>query len=106
MPKYFVEHNIPYAKELTTAELQAITQQCLDVLDKLEANIEWVQSILTENKIYCLYDAQGRWVVEEHAHRSGLPIQHISQVSATINPALTMGGSNRDNYFLEVNSNE
>jgi hypothetical protein len=96
MPGYFVEHTIPHAGELTTGELQAITQQSLDVLHKLEAQIKWLHSTITDNKIYCLYIAPDERVVVEHARRCGLPIQQISEVSAIIDPNRAMNKSEAD----------
>ena len=89
MPRYFVEHSIPNAGQLTPPELESITQQCLDVL---HPQMQWVHSTITEDKIYCLYVAHDERMVVEHARRCGLPIQGISTVSAIIDPSLAAEG--------------
>ena len=83
MPRYFVEHNIPRASQLTPPELESITQQCLGVL---HSQMQWVSSTVTEDRIYCLYEAQDQKMVMEHARHCGMPIKSISIVSAIIDP--------------------
>jgi hypothetical protein len=86
MPRYLIERFIPRARELTAVELKAIAQQCLLVQHELESPIQWIHSIIITDKMVCLYDAEDETILREHARRSGLPIQRISEVSAIIGP--------------------
>jgi hypothetical protein len=93
MPNYLVERFIPGAGELMALELQAIAQQCTLALQELEAQIHWVHSTITADRMVCLYFADDETVVRDHARRSGLPIQRISEVSAIIGPRLDTDGA-------------
>lgn len=84
MPNYLVERFIPYAGELTAVELDGISQQSLLVQQSLDADIQWLQMIVTADKMICLYHADSMGIIEEHARRSGLPVQRISEVAAII----------------------
>ena len=88
MPRYLVERFIPQAGELTTMELKAIVQQSLLVQREMEGWIQWIQSTITADRMVCLYIADDEMIVREHARRSGLPIQRISEVSAVISPTM------------------
>ena len=92
MPRYLVERLIPRAGELTAVELKAIVQQSLLVQYKLEAQIQWLHSTITADRMVCLYIADDETIVREHARRSGLPIQRISEVSAVIGPTMDISG--------------
>ena len=84
MPKYLVERSIPRAGELTAQELKAIAQQCLRVQQEMEAEILWIHSTITANRMVCLFIAANEAIVRKHALPSGLPIQRISKVSAVV----------------------
>jgi hypothetical protein len=86
MPKYVVEREIPNAGKLSSDELQAISQKSCSVLQNLGPQIQWVQSYVTDNKIYCIYIAPDRKLIEEHARQGGFPADSISQVKAIIDP--------------------
>lgn len=86
MPRYLIERLIPRAAELTAVELKAIAQQSLLVQHQLESPIQWIHSIIITDRIVCLYVAEDETILREHARRSGLPIQRISEVSAIIGP--------------------
>jgi hypothetical protein len=86
MPKYVVEREIPNAGKLSSDELQAISQKSCSVLQNLGPQIQWVQSYVTDNKIYCIYIALDRKLIEEHARQGGFPADSISQVKAIIDP--------------------
>ena len=88
MPRYLVERSIPSAGELTAAELKAIAQQSLRVQQELEAEIQWIHSTITADRMVCLYIADDEEIVREHARLSGLPIRRISRVSAVIGPMM------------------
>lgn len=87
MPKYVTECDMPEAGNMTPAELQGISQTFCDVLLNLGPEIQWLHSYVTGNKIYCLYYAPGKTLIREHARRSGLQIQRISEVKAVLDPA-------------------
>jgi hypothetical protein len=86
MPRYLVERSISHAGELTSTDLKAITQQSLLVQREMEAGIEWIHSTITGDRMVCLYIADNKEIVREHARRSGLPIHRISEVTAIIGP--------------------
>lgn len=97
MPNYLVERVIPGASQLMPVELLSITQQCTLALIESETRIQWVYSVITADRMVCLYIADDETAVREHARRSGLPIQRISEVSAVIGPTMDAPGlgSNR-----------
>ena len=86
MPKYVIERTVPGAGRLTPETLAALTQKSCSALDGLGPQIEWVQSYVTEDKLYCLYVAPGEERVREHARRGGFPVDSISEVHAVIGP--------------------
>jgi hypothetical protein len=71
MPKYVIERELPGAGRLTTAELQGISQKSCGVLSELGPQVQWIQSYVTDNKIYCVYIAPSVDAVKEHARRGG-----------------------------------
>ncbi len=86
MPKYVIEREIPGAGKLTAQELKAISQTSCGVLSNMGPQIQWVNSYVTDNKIYCVYVAPNEEMVSEHARQSGFPANSISKVSAIIDP--------------------
>lgn len=88
MPRYLVERFIPHASELTVEELRAIAEQSMRVQQELEAEIQWMYSTITDDRMVCLYIADDDTIVREHARLSGLPIERISRVSAVIGPMM------------------
>ena len=86
MPKYVIEREIPNAGRLSTQELQAISQTSCGVLRTLGPQIQWVQSYVTDDKVYCVYIAPNEDMVREHAQQGGLPANRISEVRAVIDP--------------------
>jgi hypothetical protein len=86
MPKYVIERELPGAGKLSPQELRAIAQRSVEVLLSLGPKIQWVHSYVTDDKIYCIYNAQSRDLVLEHAKCGGFPANRVSQVSATIDP--------------------
>lgn len=86
MPKYVIERLIPGAAKLTPEELRAISQRSCAVLNELGPQITWVQSYVTDNKLFCVYIAPNEEMVREHAKRGGFPANHISQVATLIDP--------------------
>ena len=86
MPKYVIEREIPGAGKLSPAELQGISQKSCGVLQKLGPQIQWVQSYVTDDKVYCVYIAPNPEIVREHARQGGFPANRISEVKAVIDP--------------------
>jgi hypothetical protein len=86
MPKYVIEREIPSAGKLSKDELQAISQKSCGVLRNLGPQIQWLQSYVTEDKIYCVYIAPNEKMVREHAEQGGFPADRISEVKAVIDP--------------------
>lgn len=86
MPKYVIEREMPGAGRLSLAELQAASQTSCGVLRKLGPQIQWVQSYVTDDKIYCVYIAPDKAAIEEHARQGGFPANRISEVRTIIDP--------------------
>jgi len=86
MPKFVIEREIPGAGKLSPAELQAISQRSCSVLGELGPRIQWLQSYVTDDKIYCVYIAPDEKLIREHAERGGFPANRISEVRTVIDP--------------------
>ncbi len=86
MPKYVIEREIPGAGKLSAQELQAISQKSCGVLNQMGPQIQWVQSYVTDDKIYCVYIAPNEEMVREHARQGGFPANHVSAVKLMIDP--------------------
>lgn len=86
MPKYVIERELAGAGKLTAAELKAISQKSCGVLSKMGPSIQWVQSYVTGDKIYCVYIAPNEKAVREHAQQGGFPANRVSQVTTVIDP--------------------
>ena len=87
MKTYVIEREIPGAGKLTGAELKTISQTSCSVIKELGPGIEWIQSYVTENKIYCIYRAESEEVLRVHAAKGGFPINKVSALSTMISPA-------------------
>ncbi len=86
MPKYSIEREIPGAGQLSADDLQGISQTSCAVLNQLGPDIQWLQSYVTGDKIYCVYIAPNRELIEEHASQGGFPANSISEVTTIIDP--------------------
>ena len=86
MPKYVIEREIPGAGDLTAEQLNGISQKSCSVLNELGPQIQWVQSFVTGDKIYCVYIAPNEEMVREHATRGGFPANKVSEVKNVIDP--------------------
>jgi hypothetical protein len=86
MPKYLIEREIPGAGKLTPAQLQGISQKSCSVLNTLGPQIQWIQSYVTGDKIYCVYRAPNEEMVREHARQGGFPANRISEITTVIDP--------------------
>ena len=91
MPKYVIEREIPGAGQLSAGDLQAISQKSCGVLSELGPQIQWVESYVTDDKIYCVYIAPDEEMVRQHASRGGFPANRVSQVRTVINPTTAEG---------------
>jgi hypothetical protein len=86
MPKFVIERNIPGAGSLAPAELQAISATSCGVLHNLGPSIQWVHSYVTDDKIYCVYNAPDEALVRKHAQQGGFPADAVAQVRRVIDP--------------------
>ncbi len=86
MPRFVIEREIPGAGKLSAAELQGISQKSCSVLEKLGPQIQWLQSYVTDDKLYCVYIAPNEAMVREHAKQGGFPANRVSQVRTIIDP--------------------
>ena len=86
MPKYVIERELPGAGSLSAETLQAISQKSCGVLKGLGPQIQWVQSYVTDDKIYCIYIAPDKEMVLEHAAQGGFPANSVSEVRHVIDP--------------------
>jgi len=95
MPKFVIEREIPGAGNLLPAELQAVSQKSCSVLRNLGPEIQWVQSYVTDDKIYCIYIAPNEELLREHARQGGFPANKISQIRSMIDPTSAESSSER-----------
>lgn len=86
MPRYVIERELPNAGKLSQNELVAISQKSCSVLDDLGPKIQWVESFVTEDKIYCVYQAPNKEIIKQHAEMGGFPANRIEEISTVINP--------------------
>lgn len=86
MPKYVIERELAGAGELPQETLQAISQKSCSVLSGLGPQIQWVQSYVTDDKIYCIYIAPNKEMVLEHAKQGGFPANSVAEVRTVIDP--------------------
>ena len=86
MPKYVIERDISGAGKFTRDQLKAISQTSYSVLSKLGSEIQWIESFVTDDKIYCIYRAPSEQLIKEHAALGGFPANRISEVASTIDP--------------------
>jgi hypothetical protein len=86
MPKYVIEREIPNAGKLSTAELQGISQKSCGVLKEMGPQIQWVESFVTDDKVYCVYIAPNEAAVRQHAQKGGFPANRIAEIRSVIDP--------------------
>ncbi len=86
MPKYLIEREIPGAGGLSHEELRAVSQKSCAVLRDLGPQVQWVESFVTQDKVYCVYIAPNEQAIREHAKRGGFPANRISEVKTMIDP--------------------
>ena len=91
MPKFLIEREIPGAGDLKPEELRAISQKSCGVLQAMGPQIQWVESFVTGDKIYCVYIAPDEAAVREHATRGGFPANRVSEIKRMIDPTTAEG---------------
>ena len=87
MPKYLIERDLPGAGKLSADELRGISQKSNQVLAELGPEIRWLQSYVTDDKIYCVYIAPDTDVIYEHARCGGFPANKVTQIAQVIDPS-------------------
>src|SRR4051812_31181578 len=87
MPKYVIERELPGAGKLAADELTAISKKSCDVLNRLGTGIQWIESFVTDDKIYCVYHAANKDIIRQHAEEGGFPANRIEEVRTIISPA-------------------
>jgi Protein of unknown function (DUF4242) len=91
MPKFVIEREIPDAGKLTQEQIAAISQKSCGVLKNMGPQIQWVESFVTPDKIYCIYIAPNEALVREHAKQGGFPANRVSEVKRMIDPTSAEG---------------
>ena len=91
MPKFVIERELPGAGKLSKAELKAISEKSNGILKDLGPQIQWVQSYVTDNKIFCVYNAPNEEIIKKHAECGGFPVNKILQVRSIIDPTTAEG---------------
>ena len=86
MPRYVIERQLPGAGRLTAEEVRGVAQRSCAVLKELGSDIQWVESYVTDDKIYCVYLAPDEELIREHARRGAFPADRISRVRRGISP--------------------
>ena len=86
MPKYVIEREIPGAGKLSAQQLNAISQKSCSVIKALGPQIQWIESYVTDDKVYCVYIAPNEALVREHAKQGGFPANRVSQIRGMIDP--------------------
>jgi hypothetical protein len=86
MPKYVIEREIPGAGQLSQSELQGVAQTSCNALRSMGPEIQWIQSYVTGDKIYCIYIAPNEEMIREHAKQGGFPANRISEIKSVIDP--------------------
>jgi hypothetical protein len=92
MPKFIIERELPGAGKLSSQELRAISQKSCGVLNQIGPQVQWLESYVTDDNIYCKYIAPNEEMVREHARRGGFPANRISEVRSVIDPTTAEAG--------------
>lgn len=86
MPEFVIEREMPGVGKLQPEDLKHASQTSCAILDELGPRIQWVQSWVTDNKLYCIYRAPDEELIREHAKRGGFPVNKVAQIRTTISP--------------------
>ena len=95
MPRYVIERELPGVGDLSDEQLRGISQKSCGVLNVLGPQIQWVQSFVTGDRIYCVYIAPNEEIIREHARQGGFPATRVSEVKAIIDPTTAESSPNR-----------
>ena len=95
MPRYIIERHIPGIGKFSREELQAISRKACDVVQSIGPRLQWEESFVTADKIYCVYIAANEQLIRDHARAGGFPIAQISEVRAVIDPVTAEAGALR-----------
>jgi hypothetical protein len=87
MPKFVIERQIPGAGKLTASDLKSISQKSCGVLSSMGPQIQWIHSYVTDDRIYCVYQAPNEEMVRKHAEQGGFPANRVDRVHTVIDPA-------------------
>jgi hypothetical protein len=87
MPKYLIEREIPGAAKMSASDLRAISQRSCAVIRNLGPDVQWVESFVTDDKVYCIYIASDAEIIRKHAEQGGFPANRISEIKGIIDPA-------------------
>ncbi len=90
MKKFIIERELPGAGKLSAAELKSIASKSCEVVNGLEAPYHWVETFVTDNKLYCIHIAPDRETVLEHARQGGFPVNNISEVRSMMDPTTSL----------------
>ena len=86
MPRYVIEREMPGAGQLSGADLHAASQKSCGVINNLGPQIQWVESYVTGDKVYCVYISPNEEMIREHAQQGGFPANRISEIKSVIDP--------------------
>ncbi|HEY4762258.1 MAG TPA: DUF4242 domain-containing protein [Candidatus Sulfotelmatobacter sp.] len=86
MPKFVIERDIPEAGRMSSEQLQAISQKSCGILREMGPQIQWIQSYVVDDKIYCIYVAPDEDTVRKHADKGGFPANRVSRIRSVIDP--------------------
>jgi hypothetical protein len=86
MPRYVIERELPGAGNLSSQDLQAVSQKSCSVLNNLGPSIQWIESFVTEDKVYCVYQAPNKEIIQQHAEQGGFPANRIEEIRNVITP--------------------
>lgn len=84
MPKYVIEREVPGAGNLTQEEIKGIFQHGLGIASDMGSELQWVQSYITDDKVYCEYSAPNEEMIREHARKAGFPVNHIARIATIV----------------------
>ncbi len=91
MPKFLIERDLPGAGNLTSDELQSISQKSVEVLDGMAGRAQWLETYVTDDKLFCVYIADDETAVKEHAAAGGFPVNNVAHVRTIIDPTTAEG---------------
>lgn len=86
MPKYIIERDVPGAGNFSKQDLHDISQKSVNVIESLGPRIQWLETYVTDNKLYCIYIAPSEHLIREHAREGRFPANRISEIKAIIDP--------------------